>query len=100
MRTCLRVRCMLVDAAGGAIFTLRPETVLDELRELHRMAPRATVEVLELDELEALDGVGRSEIPAWTPIGWIWRPRLHRLAKGASVARADVFTRARKRPAR
>jgi hypothetical protein len=88
---------MLVDAGGGLIFALRPERVLDELRELHRMAPRATIEVLELDEVVPLDSVGRGTMPAWTPVGWIWRPRLHRLAKGAASARADVQLR-RSRP--
>lgn len=80
--TCL-VRCMLVDAAGGAIFTLRPEKSLDELAQLHRMAPRAVVEIVELEERS-----GTHQAPAWTPIGWIWRPR-HRLAKtaGASAKR-------------
>lgn len=80
---------MLVDARGGACFVLRPQTVLDELAELHRLAPRATIEALEVEEL---DGRG---IPTWTAVAWIWRPR-HRLAKAA----ARDARRTEKRPAR
>jgi len=87
MRTCLRVRCVFADVHGAAIFLLQPDTCLDELRELHRMAPRAAIEIIELEEVEALDSFGRSGVPCWTRIAWTWRPRLHRLAKGAAQAR-------------
>jgi hypothetical protein len=88
VRTCLRVRCVFADVHGAAIFLLQPDTCLDELRALHRMAPRAAIEVIELEEVDSLDRFGVSGMPCWTRIAWTWRPRLHRLAQGAASSRA------------
>jgi len=59
------VRCTIADTKGAAVLLLSARTCLEDLAQIHRLAPKASIHVIELE-----DDRDRPGFPRYCSLGW------------------------------